>query len=127
MSSLAGIGVVIIIVSTVLGLLLALSYLMTKSKASQYRSTPAKNTPYECGLEGTEGKSSRISSGYYLTAILFVLFDIEIIFLYPWAISYRKFIDLQEGAPYFIAFIIFIALFVVGLFWEIRVKALNWK
>ena len=127
MSSLAGIGVVVLIVSTILGLLLAVSALITKMKATQHLSTPSKNDPYECGFKGTAGKSSRISSGYYLTAILFVLFDIEIIFLYPWAISYRKFIDLQEGTPYFVAFIIFLALFVVGLFWEIRVKALNWK
>ncbi len=127
MSSLAGIGVVILIVTTIIGLLLSISYLITQATANQHLSSKAKDDAYECGLEGTPSQSSRISSGYYVTAILFVLFDIEIIFLYPWAISYRKFIDLQEGTPYFITFIIFLALFIVGLLWEIRVKALNWK
>ena len=127
MSSLAGIGIVILIVGMIITLLLVISHLITQAKAGSYLFSKAKDAAYECGLEGTLPKSSRISSGYYLTAILFVLFDIEIIFLYPWAVAYRKFIDLNEGTPYFIAFIIFLALFVVGLFWEIRVKALDWK
>lgn len=127
MSSLAGIGIVVLIVGTIIALLLSISHLITQVYAKNYLSSKSKDEAYECGVEGTSGQSSRISSGYYLTAILFVLFDIEIIFLYPWAIAYRKFINLNEGTPYFIAFIIFLALFVVGLFWEIRVKALNWK
>lgn len=130
MNSLLAIGVVTLVAATVISLLMSIAHLITR-----YAQQPTKNTKpdsdkdivYECGLIGTPAKSSRISSGYYLTAILFVLFDIEIIFLYPWAIAYRDFLDTGHGFNYLIAFIIFLLIFILGLFWEIRIKALNWK
>ena len=89
--------------------------------------TPDKNKAYECGVEGEKLSSSRVPSGFYLTAILFVLFDIEIIFLYPWALAYRDFLNTSSGFGYLAAFLIFLALFILGLFWEIRVRALSWR
>lgn len=129
MNSLFAIGVVILTAATVAGLLMSIAHLVTRClhKPTKNPADSDKDSAYECGLIGTPAKSSRIPSGYYLTAILFVLFDIEIIFLYPWAIAYRDFLDTGQGLSYLMAFIIFLLLFILGLFWEIRVKALNWK
>ncbi len=85
-----------------------------------------KYEPYECGLPSLEKKDSKVSVKYYLTAILFILFDIEIIFMYPWAITFREFISTGAGTFVFISMMIFIAIFIYGLFWEVKSKALEW-
>ncbi len=85
-----------------------------------------KYQAYECGLPSIEKKDTKISVKYYLTAILFILFDIEIIFMYPWAITFREFISSGAGAFIFISMMIFIAVFIFGLFWEVKSKALEW-
>ncbi|MDE0119444.1 MAG: NADH-quinone oxidoreductase subunit A [Bdellovibrionales bacterium] len=87
----------------------------------------AKSLPYECGLEGEEQISSRVSVQFYLTAILFILFDIEIIFLYPWALTFKDFLNQGQGLEALVAMIVFLLIFVYGLFWEIGSKALRWK
>ena len=127
MNSLFAMGVVILTAVTVIGLLMSITHLITRYVQKPAPADADKDMPYECGLIGTPAQSSRIPSGYYLTAILFVLFDIEIIFLYPWAIAYRDFLDAGHGLSYLMAFIIFLLIFILGLFWEIRMKALNWK
>ena len=126
MNELVVIGVLTLMVITILGGLMALAYGITR----YMRIAPPtidKQKAYECGLLGTPSKSSRIPSGFYLTAILFVLFDIEIIFLYPWAIAYRDMLDTSGSVAYVIALLIFLSFFIIGLFWEIRAKALNWR
>ena len=127
MNSLVGIAVVALAAGTVIGLLLALASIFTRLLRGQISTSRDKNLAYECGLEGISAPSSRVHSGYYLVAVLFVLFDVEIIFLYPWAIAYRDFLEQGEGGMYFGALLIFLGLFILGLFWEIRVKALDWK
>lgn len=87
---------------------------------------PIKADLYECGIPGEEKRETKISVKFYLTAILFILFDIEIIFMYPWATSFRDFISMGVGTYAFAAMIVFIAVFVFGLWWEIKSKALEW-
>ncbi len=85
-----------------------------------------KYEAYECGIPGLEKKETKISVKFYLTAILFILFDIEIIFMYPWAISFRDFIATGDGTFVFVSMLVFIAIFIFGLFWEVKSKALEW-
>lgn len=85
-----------------------------------------KSAPYECGIPGIDKTDTKISVKFYLTAILFILFDIEIIFMYPWALSFREFIASGNGAFVFFSMMIFIAIFVFGLLWEVKSKALEW-
>ena len=89
--------------------------------------TEAKSLPYECGIKEEEKSSTRVPVQFYLTAILFILFDIEIIFLYPWALSFRDFLAQGQGLEVLLAMILFLFIFVFGLFWEISSKALKWK
>lgn len=86
----------------------------------------AKRDIYECGIPEENKKETKISVKFYLTAILFILFDIEIIFMYPWAISFRDFIAGGMGTPILISMGVFIAIFIYGLWWEVKSRALEW-
>ncbi len=86
----------------------------------------AKSEIYECGIEEVEKKDTKISVKFYLTAILFILFDIEIIFMYPWAVNFREFIANGAGTFVFVSMMIFLAIFIYGLWWEVKSKALEW-
>ena len=81
-----------------------------------------KYEPYECGIPGLEKKETKISVKFYLTAILFILFDIEIIFMYPWAVNYKLL-----GLFGFIEIVIFIGILLVGYFYAWRKDALEWE
>ncbi len=85
-----------------------------------------KRDVYECGIPGQEKKDTKVSVKFYLTAILFILFDIEIIFLYPWSLTFREFISSGSGGPIFFSMMIFLGIFIFGLFWEVKSKALEW-
>ncbi len=89
--------------------------------------TAAKAMPYECGIPGQETKDSKISVKFYLTAILFIIFDIEIIFMYPWAITFLDFVKRGQGLLILGGMGVFVLLFVIGLVWEVKSKALDWN
>lgn len=91
------------------------------------RPTAAKMMPYECGIPGQESEDSKISVKFYLTAILFIIFDIEIIFMYPWAVTFIDFVRQGQGGYILAAMGFFIFLFVLGLVWEVKSKALDWN
>lgn len=104
----------------------ALIFLARAIGGQRKNNSQAKREVYECGLPGQEKKDTKISVKFYLTAILFILFDIEIIFMYPWAVTFRDFISTGQGAYVFIAMMIFLVIFIFGLFWEIKSRALEW-
>ena len=82
----------------------------------------AKNSPYECGFEAFEDARMKFDVRYYLVAILFILFDLEIAFLFPWAVSLR-----EIGPVGFWAMMIFLAILVVGFIYEWKKGALDWE
>jgi NADH-quinone oxidoreductase subunit A len=84
--------------------------------------TPEKMIPYECGSESTGGRHVKPSVKFYMTAILFVVFDIEAVFIYPWAIQFRPL-----GWTGFLTMGSFIALLVVGLVYVWKKGALEWE
>lgn len=122
MEAIVPILVLALVVATFGSLLVYVSSILGPKK----HYTRMKYMPYECGLPGTETKTSNVSIRYYLTAILFIVFDIEILFMYPWALTYREFVNSGHGAYIFWSMFVFIALFLFGLVWEIRSKALEW-
>jgi len=83
---------------------------------------PHKNAIYECGLEAKGDAWIQFRSEYYLYAIIFLVFDVETIFLLPFAVS---FVGLSAGA--FIAMMVFLLLLVEGLVWAWQKGVLNWK
>ena len=81
-----------------------------------------KDMPYECGITPTGSARERFSVKFYLVGMLFILFDIEAIFLYPWAVVYR---ELKLFA--FFEMLIFIALVLAGFFYIWKKGALDWS
>ena len=86
------------------------------------RKTKVKLEAFECGIESKGNARIPFHIKYFLVAILFVLFDVEVIFMYPWAVNFKEF-----GLPGFIEMLIFIALLLVGFFYIIKKKALEWE
>jgi NADH-quinone oxidoreductase subunit A len=87
-----------------------------------HKADPAKNSPYECGFEAFEDARMKFDVRYYLVAILFILFDLEIAFLFPWAVSLR-----EVGLTGFVAVLIFLTILVVGFVYEWKRGALDWE
>lgn len=86
------------------------------------RYDPVKVQPYECGIEPTSvAFDYRFSARYYLIAVLFVVFDVETVFLYPWAVMYRKLALFG-----FVEMFVFLAILVVGYVYAWRRGALQW-
>ncbi len=89
------------------------------------RRTRAKDTAYECGML-PQGKSQpRFSVKFYLVAMLFILFDLEIVFMYPWAVVYKEAIA-QSGMIFWSMFS-FITILMVGYVYALKKGALDWK
>lgn len=86
------------------------------------RPDPQKNSPYECGFEAFEDARMKFDVRYYLVAILFILFDLEIAFLFPWAVVLKEIGVFGLGAM-----IIFLAVLVVGFIYEWKKGALEWE
>ena len=86
------------------------------------RPDAAKNSAYECGFEAFEDARMKFDVRYYLVAILFILFDLELAFLMPWAVA----LD-DVGVTGFVAVLIFLAVLVVGFAYEWKKGALDWE
>ncbi len=81
-----------------------------------------KNSPYECGFEAFEDARMKFDVRYYLVAILFILFDLEIAFLFPWAVALK-----DIGQIGFWAMMIFLAILTIGFIYEWKKGALDWE
>src|SRR5213592_3189424 len=102
--------------------MLGLSVLLGKKG----KRTPIKDTPYECGMLPVGEGSARLSVRFYLVAMLFILFDIEVVFLYPWAVVYREM--LKENANLiFGSMVSFLGILFVGYIYALKKKAFDWK
>jgi len=83
---------------------------------------PEKLSPYECGFEAFEDARMKFDVRYYLVAILFILFDLEIAFLFPWAVALK-----DIGLFGFVSMMVFLAILVVGFVYEWMSGALEWE
>lgn len=108
----------------VLGLLgivfVAISVFASRLLAPRQTTLP-KSAPYECGITDQVAPPERFPVKFYLVAMLFIMFDIEIVFLYPWAIANR-----ELGAFGLVAMLIFAGIFFVSFVYELALGGLNW-
>ena|SRR5437016_2575350 len=88
--------------------------------------TPIKDTPYECGMLPIGEGTARLSVKFYLVAMLFILFDIEVVFLYPWAVIYRQMLK-TNGSMIFGSMISFLGILFVGYLYALKKRAFEWK
>lgn len=99
------------------GVMIAVGFIL-----GPHRPNEEKNSPYECGFEAFEDSRMKFDVRYYLVAILFIIFDLEIAFLFPWAVV----LD-QLGLFGFWAMVVFLGILVVGFVYEWQKGALEWE
>lgn len=104
---------------------LAAALIVLSSIVGRHLRTRAKDQPYECGIRPTGDAREAFPIHFYLVAIIFVLFDIEAIFLYPWAIVYRQLN--QKGAFGLLEMLLYILILAVGYIYLWKKGALDWK
>jgi NADH-quinone oxidoreductase subunit A len=108
---------IFVVISLLLGVvLLSLGRLLGGSNPNE-----DKLSPYECGFEAFEDARMKFDVRYYLVAILFIIFDLEIAFLFPWAVALR-----EIGFVGFVAMMVFLGVLVVGFIYEWKKGALEW-
>ncbi len=107
-------------------LLLAVGFvagtIFVSGKLGPKRTSQSKDKNFECGIESVGNARIPFSVKYFVVAILFVLFDVEVIFLYPWAINFK-----ELGIEGMIKMVVFMLLLLVGFFYIIKKKALDWE
>ena len=111
-------GIVAVVVPTSM---LTLSWLASRVGLRPRNPSPVKQDTYECGVETIGGRWNRFNFRYYMFAILFVIFDVEVVCLYPWA---TKFLRLELFA--LIEMLVFILILLVGLVYAWRKRDLEW-
>src|SRR5437764_9617321 len=104
------------------GLLVGAVLLTLGSLVSPNKPDPEKLSPYECGFEAFEDARMKFDVRYYLVAILFILFDLEIAFLFPWAVVLP-----EIGGVGFVTMMVFLGVLVIGFVYEWKKGALEWE
>ena len=90
------------------------------------RRNPSKDTSYECGIVPAPGPLPRFSVKFYLVAMLFIIFDIEIVFMYPWAVVFRDFVS-DFGTVILWSMLSFVGILMFGYVYAIKKGALDWS
>lgn len=102
------------------GAVIALSHLLGPHIAHK-----RKDMPFECGVPGIGNAHQRFSVRFYLVGILFLLFDVEAIFFFPWAVAYKKYLSINSFI--LVEMIAFVAILLVGYIYVLRKGALEWE
>jgi len=111
----------------ILAILFSAGMLIGSVLLGQKGKRPAiKDTPYECGMLPIGSGNARLSVRFYLVAMLFILFDIEVVFLYPWAVVYKDMLR-ENGGMILGAMLSFMAILFVGYLYAVKKHAFDWK
>ena len=105
------------------GVTLVISVLLGK----RARRSAMKDSAYECGMLPVGDGQPRFSVKFYLVAMLFVLFDIEVVFLYPWAVSFNHLLETSVDYSFFWGVVSFLGILFVAYLYALRKGALEWK
>ena len=112
--------ILMLMAAAVGGLVVVVSALIGKGTPNK-----RKDMPFECGVPPVGDARHRFSVRFYLVAILFLLFDVEAIFFFPWAVVFKKFLAINTFILLEMAF--FVAILLVGYFYVLRKGALEWE
>jgi NADH-quinone oxidoreductase subunit A len=109
-------------------LLLGVGIVLASWFVGRHRNTPVKLAAYECGIEPVGDARKRFSVRFYLVAVLFILFDVEAVFMMPWAVVYRKLPQITGSRLFgFWEMLVYLGFVAVGLFYIVRKGVLNWS
>ena len=118
--------VVILIYALIVVSFPVLALLVFKLIRPESRGGPAKFQPYECGIPAESNARGRYSARFYVVAMVFVIFDVETMFLFPWAILYRTWVAAHMGAFALISMFVFLGILLIGYIWLYKKGALDW-
>jgi len=110
-----------IFVFLLVAFLVAAGTLVVATIVRPHNPEKVKGMAYECGIEAADEARQRYTVRFYIIAILFVVFDVETIFLFPWAVQFK-----QLGAYGFIEMLVFLGILVLGYVWVWKKGALEW-
>lgn len=105
----------------VFGVAVAVIFLVLSEKVGARRETKMKKTTYESGMVPVQSARERFSVKFYMTAVSFLVFDIEVVFMYPWAVKFG-----ELGIAAFVAMMIFIVILFAGYFYELKKGGFEW-
>jgi len=109
-------------------ILMGVGMVIGSSFIGRHRNTKTKLAAYECGIEAVGDARNRFSVRFYMVAMLFILFDVEVVFLMPWAVVFRK-LPALTGCSRLFGFwemVVYLGFVAVGLYYIIRKGILNW-
>jgi NADH-quinone oxidoreductase subunit A len=104
----------------------AVGWLGNRHRKSSGQKLAIKDTAYECGMIPVGEGGSRLSVKFYLVAMLFILFDIEVVFLYPWAVIYKEMLA-DHANLIFGSMLTFLGILFVGYIYALKKRAFDWK
>lgn len=110
-----------------IGIALSGGFVILSAVVGKKKPTREKMIPYECGLDPIGSPRERFSVKFYLIAMLFILFDIETVFLYPWASLFRSFKASGLGGFIFVEMMVFLGVLALGLVYVWKRNALEWE
>jgi NADH-quinone oxidoreductase subunit A len=103
---------------------LAAGLALTLLKAAEWlgpkRPNRVKTSPYESGMDPIGTARERYSVKFYLVAMIFIVFDVEVVFMYPWAVSFHDFLDAGAGLGVFLVVFFFVLILAIGLLYDIK-------
>jgi len=105
--------------------LIAIGITLSSTLLGPQRPNAEKLSTYESGMKPVGGTKDRISIKYYLVAMLFIIFDIEVIFIYPWAVQFKK-LFAEFGGSVFISMVIFLIVFELGYLYAFKKGGFKW-
>ncbi len=116
----------------VIGILVAvgvsLAILVLNALVGPKRTSPAKEEPFECGNPPVGPARNRFNVKFYIVALVFLVFDVEVVFILPWAVEYRRLLaDPVLGVIALVEVLIFVAILAVGLLYVWKRKVLDWN
>ncbi len=115
-----------ILIQILLALVMGLGILFVSHLFGQRsRGNPFKDAPYECGMNPAGKTQSRFAVKFYVTAMLFILFDIEVVFMIPWVLVFRDFV--AHSLPILMPMAVFLGVLVIGLVYELKKGAIEWE
>ena len=111
-----------VLIATIIGAILVLSALLGSRLLAPFSAERNKDTTYECGMVPIRRSSTNVGMRFYLFAILFIIFDVEAVFLFPWAVSF-----VEAGATAYWTMMLFIAVLGAALGYAWKKGALQWR
>jgi NADH-quinone oxidoreductase subunit A len=115
-----------VLISLTIAVLFSLAFVGMSKYFGPHRPSATKNAVYECGMPPVGGTRQRFSVKFYLVAVLFLLFDLEAVFLFPWAAVFRDFV--QNGQAVFVLteMMVFLSVLLAGWFYCLKRGAFEW-